>query len=614
MEDKKVRMAESIAENNKEKVKGVAVPGADFTPEGDAGDGKRKRTKKPKKQLTPKQKTTRLVILCVVGALLLAGIITGGVKLYNIIYNPAGVFDNTPTPTIDISTPNPGDLPTPTPTLDPYKVLYNQADLSMMKDVVNILVIGVDYSVERETWDGKQDYHADVMMVIAVNFEENRVDLISLPRDTYAQIPGVQGIYKLNASINCGGGYNDAGFRKVMESASWMLGGIPVDYYYAVNMPTVKALANAIGGVDYDVEMDFEMAGRQYKKGFQHLDGQGVLDYMRVRKNIAASGDLNRINRQKKMMIALFNAMKERNLLLMIPDIVQAFQGQLHTNASLDKTMALALFAYNLDSENIGMHSISGKNQNIFGWLFCLTDQEKRVEIIEKVYGVKLKEYLEFTPEYANYTWESMLAEHYLEITEKLGEEVDRLINSGAVMPTPTPSPTPPDAPVTTPPRPTLRPSPTPRPTPTPTPTPTPGDTPIPWPTDDGGGRTTPEPWPTQGTSPTPDYRYTYAQYAAYWDYLDALEILNTSIAEADSEAERFMKQGGLPSDYQATTNPSRMHPFIISYTNLKAANERYKEACLAMAQAFGKHLNVSAFTLRYWDDPEFNEVDVDFR
>lgn len=74
------------------------------------------------------------------------------------------------------------------------------------------------------------------------------------------------------------------------------------------------------------------------------------------------------------------------------------------------------------------------------------------------------------------------------------------------------------------------------------------------------------------------------------------------------------MKQGGLPSDYQATTNPSRMHPFIISYTNLKAANERYKEACLAMAQAFGKHLNVSAFTLRYWDDPEFNEVDVDFR
>ena len=94
------------------------------------------------------------------------------------------------------ATPEPSATPTPTPepTPDPYEVLYNKADTTMMKDIVNILLVGVDYSTERETWSGKKEWHSDVMIVLAVNFEENRADLISLPRDTYAKIPDVKGI------------------------------------------------------------------------------------------------------------------------------------------------------------------------------------------------------------------------------------------------------------------------------------------------------------------------------------------------------------------------------------------------------------------------------------
>jgi len=81
-------------------------------------------------------------------------------------------------------TPEPTPEPSPTP--DPYEELLKEADQGMMKDIVNILLIGVDYSEERLTWNGKKEWHSDVMMILAVNFEENRADLISLPRDTYA--------------------------------------------------------------------------------------------------------------------------------------------------------------------------------------------------------------------------------------------------------------------------------------------------------------------------------------------------------------------------------------------------------------------------------------------
>lgn len=164
--------------------------------------------------------------------------------------------------------------PSPTPTLSPYELLQANADYSLMDGIVNVLLVGVDYAPERETWNGKHEYHADVMLLLAVNFKENKVDMISIPRDTYAKIPGVNGKYKINASINCGGGMPD-GLPKVCEAASWMLGGIPVDYYYAVTMPVVKELVDAIGGVEYDLDVDFTMAGRSYKKGRQYMDGPG---------------------------------------------------------------------------------------------------------------------------------------------------------------------------------------------------------------------------------------------------------------------------------------------------------------------------------------------------
>ena len=388
------------------------------------------------------------LLLVLLGVLLAVG----GFFIYRVRYNPASFFAARAT-----ATPAPADTPAPTaaeamveavvtptplptPTLNPYEKLEAGADTAMMQNIVNVLVIGVDYAEERETWSGKKEWHSDVMMVLAINFDDNRVDLISLPRDTYANIPGVKGIYKLNAAINCGGGMdapNGAGFLKVCEAASWMLGGIPVDYYYAVTMPAVKQLVDTVGGVDYDLEMSYTMMSRFYRKGQQHLDGQGVLDYLRVRKNIADAGDVNRVNRQKRMMVALFETMQQQNLIVKIPDIVSSFDGQLFTNCTTSQTAALATFAYNLDKENIGMYSMTSKgggNTNIFNWNFCLTDQPNRVAIIKSIYGVDVPEEKEYTPAYAKYRWASMRTEKYLANADKILSHAASVIASGEMI------------------------------------------------------------------------------------------------------------------------------------------------------------------------------------
>lgn len=421
-----------------------------------------------------KEKIKRIRLLCILSGVLVILLALGifiWSKVDSILHNGKELFVTTPKPTsVEVvnDSPAPTGLsatlppltatPEPTATPDPYEELLKQADTSMMHNIVNIMFIGVDYEEARvqDSWKGKSGnaFHSDTMIVCAINFDENKVDLISLPRDTYANIPGVKGIYKLNASLNCGtdGVYygmdcpNGEGFLKVCEAAEWMLGGLEVDYYYAVTMESVKELIDAVGGVEYDLEGDFDNGGRHYKKGLQHFDGQACLDYMRVRKGghgNLATGDGNRVIRQKNILKALFNSVKEKNMILMLPKLLSTFKGALYTNCSWEQTAALAAFAYKLNSEDIGMHAMSGSTHTLFHWNFAFPDQKNRVEVIKQVYGVDVPQNSQYSYAYARYTWGSMLMEKYVKNCDGLIKHIDKALKEDDLLPEAPPSESP---------------------------------------------------------------------------------------------------------------------------------------------------------------------------
>ncbi len=334
--------------------------------------------------------------------------------------------------------------------LTPEELLALEADMSMLNEnIVNILLIGVDYSDERltEEWinggAGKTEWHTDVMIVLAIDTVENTVDMISLPRDTYANIPGVEGYYKLNSAINCGGAYPEPeALDKVVEAAEWMLGGnIPIDYYYAVTMPGVKNLVdNTVGFVEYDVHSDFTIGGRPYKEGVQMLSGQGVLDNIRVRKSGEDQGDLNRINRQKDLLVAIFETMKEEGMWTQIPALFDLLNEDIVTNTNLAQMAALALFANDLDSENIVMHSMDGPTYSMFdGWVYCFTDQEDRVELIKEVYGVTVPEYEEYTLAYAAAEYSAFIKDNWVATAQAMLDADAELLEQYGLNPDHTP-------------------------------------------------------------------------------------------------------------------------------------------------------------------------------
>lgn len=320
----------------------------------------------------------------------LAGIIFYAGEIVYSTYDNAAAFTHTekaverPSQT-PAPSPSPDATQTPEPTLSPYDLLLSQADLDFMKNRVNILILGIDESLERSHWGA---FRTDTMILLSVNFETKDVDMISLPRDSYVWIYGGDVRDKLNTAFASGGGYSKRGFEYTMNTVSMVLGGVPVNHYVCFDMNVVKEVVNALGGLHYDVDIDVSMGGRKIKKGYQYMDGQMVLDYCRQRKG---DSDIARTDRQQRMILAIFDEVKRTGQIQNIPAIYSAITGNIYTDLTLRQIASLSFFALDIDLAHIERHTLPGGFLNIDGTSFWGINQSQTKKLVKDIFGVNIK-------------------------------------------------------------------------------------------------------------------------------------------------------------------------------------------------------------------------------
>ncbi len=349
---------------------------------------------------TKNRRIWKLVLL----ALGIALLFVGGRYAYVMFMDPMSAFEAPPAVT---PSPRPAATqvpaksdeapltPTPEPTLSPEEELLVNADMSFMKNKVNILMLGWDQAPEREDEDSvlyrdkENNYRSDVIMLMTVDFEKGTVDLISVPRDTYAPIYNKKGRWKINAAFAHGGSAEGEGFLYAMKTVENLL-GVPIDYYAGVDMTGLKAIVDAMGGVDYDVDVEIRLNGRVLTTGMQHLDGQQVLDYVRARKGI--STDVGRADRQQRMLFAIFEQLKSRNQLVNLPKIYASVQDKINTNLNSEQIAAMTVFAMGLDMEDLRRHTLEGEYiSNVYNASFYVLDNDKLKKLVKEIYGIDIK-------------------------------------------------------------------------------------------------------------------------------------------------------------------------------------------------------------------------------
>ncbi|MGL4832266.1 MAG: LCP family protein [Propionibacteriaceae bacterium] len=139
----------------------------------------------------------------------------------------------------------------------------------------------------------------DTMMLLYIP-PEGRSALISLPRDSYVNIPGY-GPNKLNAAYALGG---PTLLTQTVEQAT----ELHIDGYAAVGFSGFATVVDAVGGVmlcpttTIEAEWDYP----QIEPGCQRMDARTSLWYVRSRHSDPMQ-DLGRVNRQREFLNAILS-------------------------------------------------------------------------------------------------------------------------------------------------------------------------------------------------------------------------------------------------------------------------------------------------------------------
>lgn len=158
--------------------------------------------------------------------------------------------------------------------------------------------------------------NTDVIMLVSFNTTKNKVNILQIPRDTYIELPAYSGkINGLYAHFYLTNGYNvKNALRQFADTLEQNL-CIKIHNVAHINLDGVRAIVDAVGGVDVNVPSRIESADSVTGKpivieaGLQHLDGAAAEVFIRHRSTYLQA-DIGRVDAQKVFVSALIKKVK----------------------------------------------------------------------------------------------------------------------------------------------------------------------------------------------------------------------------------------------------------------------------------------------------------------
>ncbi|MEW6662559.1 MAG: LCP family protein [Bacillota bacterium] len=232
-----------------------------------------------------------------------------------------------------------------------------------------ILLIGADQRA-------KEPARADTIMVAFLDPASSKLQILSIPRDTYVQIPG-RGHEKLNHAHAYGGA------KLLTETVSALL-DVPISKYVQVNFDAFRAVIDILGGVEYEVEkrMYYDLEGIDLYPGKQILDGDKALQYVRYRTD---GDDITRIRRQQKFLGALSEQAFKVTTILKLPQMAREVYSHIKTNLGLQEMIGLAKIFLEAGSANLETVMLPGDPRYINGISYWVPSDDRTRQTVEQI-------------------------------------------------------------------------------------------------------------------------------------------------------------------------------------------------------------------------------------
>jgi LCP family protein required for cell wall assembly len=234
---------------------------------------------------------------------------------------------------------------------------------------------------------------SDTIMVLHLTADRKHAYLISIPRDTWTDVPGY-GKAKINAAFSYGG---PSLYVQTVQDFT----GLRIDHLAVVDWTGFKNLSTAVGGVDVTVPQTVTdpTSGITWQKGTVHLEGQRALDYVRMRHGLP-NGDFDRIARQQNFLRAMMAKLLAKGTMsnpIRLTSTVRTLAGQLTVDSGFSNgdMRSLAFSLRGLRTGNVTFMTVPLKKYaRIQGQDVVLVDQSKTRALFGAVLADELDQYL----------------------------------------------------------------------------------------------------------------------------------------------------------------------------------------------------------------------------
>jgi LCP family protein required for cell wall assembly len=224
----------------------------------------------------------------------------------------------------------------------------------------NIMIIGSDTrnGVGKGYGQDLTTDQSDTLMIMHIAADRKYVDVMSIPRDSWVNIPACKmgngqtsspTTFKINEAYalgNLDGNHTDLGVActiKTLEQDT----GIHIDHFVSINFEGFRAMVNAVGGVEEcnTAPINDPKSNLHLSAGHHLLHGYVALAYVRARYTLGNGSDLERIGRQQAFMSSLVARVKSK---LLNPVAIYRFLDAATKSITIDSQLGGIHGLYNL--------------------------------------------------------------------------------------------------------------------------------------------------------------------------------------------------------------------------------------------------------------------------
>lgn len=247
--------------------------------------------------------------------------------------------------------------------------------------VETILLVGVDtpdIKKMKVKENGATGFRTDTIMIAHIDQDENKVDVISIPRDSLVYINGKQD--KINHAHSFGG--IDLLIETIENNFN-----IEIDKYVRADYKIVEEITKDIGGVDVVITEEMKYVDPtpelgidiNFTPGRYNLQGKDAVRFLRYRSK---EGDIYRVKNQQYFVKQFINKVYDVGVIKSSKIVFENSLKYVDTNLSTLDIFGLINIGTKINEDMIDFHIIDGYGKYINGISYYIVNDFEEINKI----------------------------------------------------------------------------------------------------------------------------------------------------------------------------------------------------------------------------------------